>query len=694
MHNRIHGSYRDRRTVTEELDIVSIISRLTRYWTDLPLRGKGLVVVTIPLIALVIDGVSFALVEWQQRDANLSVAHTLLVRNAAERVLRDQTDAAASVRGYLLTGNGDYLIPARRDEQDLPAALAKLETLVHDNPAQLARARHIAEWSRRNLSDLAELQAVSPGPAGTPPPYAAAQLDNDQAALNSMRDEVNTMLAEEDQLLAQWTSRANHISSMGAALTALNLTIGLAGGLFAIVLFTTGIVRRVQWLEDQTSRLEAGERLLSTSPSADELGRFERSLAAAASLLHDHRTAFQTTKKRLEDELAERGRAEETIARLNRRNELILNAAGDGILGTDRSGRTIFINPAAARLLGYRPQDVVGAPSPLEGPVTAALDGVIRHVADEEFTHRDGTRFPVEYISTPIREKGVIVGAVVTFKDITERQAVERMKTEFVSTVSHELRTPLTSIRGSLGLLSGGVFGPLPPDGEQMLKIAVNNTDRLIRLINDILDIERLESGKVGLSREVCEVSDLLAQTLEGIRGVAEHAGITLTVSAPDGRLKADPDRVIQTLTNLLGNAIKFSPRGSMVWLTVARTNDDLLFAVRDQGRGIPREKVVTIFERFSQVDASDSREKDGTGLGLAICRSIVQQHGGRIWAESAGEGQGSTFLFTLPALPDEPDRHVNELAAVSAPTGFGRREPNVLGGDDDSAVRSVPGGA
>ena len=228
------------------------------------------------------------------------------------------------------------------------------------------------------------------------------------------------------------------------------------------------------------------------------------------------------------------------------------------------------------------------------------------------------------------------------------------MKTEFVSTVSHELRTPLTSIRGSLGLLAGGVFGTLPPNSDQMLTIAVNNTDRLIRLINDILDIERLESGHVGLSRRVCDLSELLDQALAGIRGMADQTGIRLEVSATRARLNADPDRVIQTLTNLLGNAIKFSPPGSTVWLRVARVNDDLLFTIRDQGRGIPRDKVVSIFERFSQVNASDARKQDGTGLGLAICRSIVQQHGGRIWAESDGEGQGSSFFFTLPALDSE----------------------------------------
>jgi PAS domain S-box-containing protein len=652
---------------TLKLENVRVLSRLTRYWTDLPLRGKGLVVVTIPVVALAMGSISTIMVERQQHNADEWVAHTLLVRNVAGQVLRDQTDAAASVRGYLLTGDTAYLTPARLTEQESPTVITQLETLVRDNPAQLERARRIEDLAQQHMSNLAELQARQPDPSGVPDANDAARLETDQATLNSLRDEVNALLDEEELLLDQRTSHANQISNAGSILAALNLTIGLAGSLFAVVLFTTGIVRRVQRLEGQTSRVETGQPLLPASSSTDELGRFERSLATAAALLHDQQYALQTANERLQQELAERERADETIAQLNRRNELILNAAGDGIVGTDDAGRTIFVNPAAARLLGYRPQELIGAPSPLEGPVAAALDGVIRHVADEEFVHRDGTRFPVEYISTPIREKGTIVGAVVTFKDITERQAVERMKTEFVSTVSHELRTPLTSIRGSLGLLSGGVFGPLPPEGDRMLTIAVNNTDRLIRLINDILDIERLESGEIGLSRQMCDVSELLDQALNAIRGVAEQAGITLSVSATPSRLQADPDRLVQTLTNLLGNAVKFSPRGSTVWLRVARVNHDLLFSVQDQGRGIPREKVVSIFERFRQVDASDSRKKGGTGLGLAICRSIVQQHGGRIWAESEGEGLGSTFFFTLPA--PNTDRNAPAMLVTTGAT-------------------------
>jgi signal transduction histidine kinase len=196
------------------------------------------------------------------------------------------------------------------------------------------------------------------------------------------------------------------------------------------------------------------------------------------------------------------------------------------------------------------------------------------------------------------------------------------------------------------------MIGSLSEKGRRMLEIAVNNTDRLVRLINDILDIERMQSGKVIMRRQLCNAAGLLTQAVEEMQSMADKAGITLTVAPQPLPLWADPDRIMQTLTNLLSNAIKFSTTGSTVWVSMAQQGEEAVFTVRDQGRGIPANKLETVFERFQQVDSSDSRRKGGTGLGLAICRNIVRQHGGQIWAESR-LGEGSTFSFTLP-LPKE----------------------------------------
>ncbi|WP_017303589.1 PAS domain S-box protein [Spirulina subsalsa] len=257
---------------------------------------------------------------------------------------------------------------------------------------------------------------------------------------------------------------------------------------------------------------------------------------------------------------------------------------------------------------------------------------------------------------------GGVRGYFGVMVDISDRKAVEQMKDDFLSIASHELRTPLTSIRGSLGLLATGRLGTLDSKGQQMLNIAVKNTERLTRLLNDILDLERIASGRVEMCKQACNAVELMLSAKEAMQSMADSEGITLELEVdhhplpappPSIPLQVDPDQIQQTLTNLISNAIKFSPPQNSVWMGVVVATEEIRFYVRDRGRGIPADKLEAIFGRFQQVDASDSREKGGTGLGLPICREIVQQHGGKIWVESI-LGEGSTFYFTLP-LENQP---------------------------------------
>ena len=268
---------------------------------------------------------------------------------------------------------------------------------------------------------------------------------------------------------------------------------------------------------------------------------------------------------------------------------------------------------------------------------------------------RDGSTFTASLTLSVVRDDEAEVPWMVVgiYEDITGRLAAERARAEFVSVVGHELRTPLTSIRGSLGLIASGVLGDLPSEAESMLAIALNNTERLGRLVNDILDIERLDgSGQLALQIEPVEGRDLIEQALAAVRGAATAADVSL-VLAPDSDevvVLADADRIVQTLVNLLGNAIKFSPPSGVVTAKVTDRGRDAEFAVRDDGRGIPADQLTAVFERFHQVDASDARDKDGTGLGLAIAQRIVVHHQGRIWAESE-LGHGTTMRFTVPTV-------------------------------------------
>lgn len=235
-------------------------------------------------------------------------------------------------------------------------------------------------------------------------------------------------------------------------------------------------------------------------------------------------------------------------------------------------------------------------------------------------------------------------------EDITCYHRVEKLRNEFVSIVSHELRTPLTSIRGALGLVASGRLGFLSEHSQEMVDIAVRNADRLGRLLDDILDLERMDSGRLSFVKEAYKARGLAEQAAAAMQPMAEQAAVRLMVTGLNGTVFADPGRVVQAITNLIGNAIKFSPPGATVRVTTAPRRDDVLFGVSDEGRGIPPDKLETIFGRFQQVDSSDARDKGGSGLGLAICRSIIEQHGGRIWVQSTLD-EGSTFWFTLPRV-------------------------------------------
>ena len=372
-------------------------------------------------------------------------------------------------------------------------------------------------------------------------------------------------------------------------------------------------------------------------------------------------------------DVTEQQEAEDQLHLVRRQRELILAAVGDGIYGMDLEGKLSFINPAAAKMLGYSAEEMRGKNvhelihhshadgtqhSKANCPILLGLrrrEGV--RIRDDVFWRKDGTTIPVEYVASPLIDEGAIAGMVVAFQDVSERRRLEKMKDEFISTVSHELRTPLTSLRASLGLISSGSLDKRPEKQKQMLEVAIGNCDRLVRLVNDILDFDRVDRGGMPLNCEVLQAGDILRRAADVEHEAALKAQITFRFDTPPKLMvSVDQERILQVLAELVSNAIKFSSPQTIIKLKAKALGldpksgkDEVCIIVEDQGRGIPQDKLDMIFERFQQGDASDSRALGGTGLGLAICRRIVQQHGGRIWAESE-PGKGSRFLFTVPA--------------------------------------------
>ncbi len=341
----------------------------------------------------------------------------------------------------------------------------------------------------------------------------------------------------------------------------------------------------------------------------------------------------------------------------------VLENAVDGIITIDARGVIETFNPAAERTFGYPSDEVVGCNVKLlmPAPFREDHDGYLRNyleTGDNKIIgigrevvglRKDGSTFPMDLAVSEMEISGqrMFVGIV---RDITERKQVEKMKNEFISTVSHELRTPLTSIQGSLALIDKTRPEGLSEKHVRLLGIAHKNCVRLVRLINDILDIEKIESGRIEFDLSALELSPLVHQAIEANQSFADQFSVSLVLSRdlPGAMIHADSDRLTQVLTNLLSNAAKFSPEGGAVEVSLTRSDGGLRVEVADHGDGIPEEFRERIFSKFAQADSSSTRKRQGTGLGLSIAKAIVDKHGGRIGFDTE-TGAGTTFFFELP---------------------------------------------
>ncbi|MFB2833274.1 PAS domain S-box protein [Floridanema evergladense] len=364
----------------------------------------------------------------------------------------------------------------------------------------------------------------------------------------------------------------------------------------------------------------------------------------------------------ISNDINNRKQTEADLREKNRRWRSLLDNVQLIVIGLDQQELVEYVNPFYLKLTGYTEAEVLGkpwfdnfVPSTRKIELRKSFQEIIQGVnAHSYFVNPiltlTGEERMIAWSNTLLHDvKGNAIGSISIGEDITERYKLERMKGEFVSIVSHELRTPLTSMQAALNLLSENIVDPTSETGKSVIQIAADGVERLVRLVNDILDLERLESGKIRLEKSWCNTAKVVKKAIDQMQEMANQSGIKLSTTIESCQTFVDCDRLLQVLINLLSNAIKFSASGSTVWLKIEIIpNHQLKFSIKDQGRGIPGDKLETIFERFHQIDASDSREKGGTGLGLAICRSIVQQHGGKIWVESI-LGEGSTFYFTLP---------------------------------------------
>ncbi len=382
--------------------------------------------------------------------------------------------------------------------------------------------------------------------------------------------------------------------------------------------------------------------------------------------------------------------AEKHMALMEARYHRVLEAAPDTMVVVNHTGEIVLLNLQAEKEFGYRRDELLGQninkiiPERMaerliaKGP-RASLPLEISTERQLTGRRKDGGEFPIEIMLSPLES----AERILVIRDISVRRQTERLKDEFVATVSHELRTPLTSISGSLGLLAGQWASKLPESAARLLTIAHTNSQRLVRLLNDILDIEKIESGHVVFNLSRVAVRPLVESSIEDNRGFAASYGVSVQLdpTSTDVDANVDPDRLAQVITNLLSNAIKFSPTDGEVVVAVERDSGNVRITVRDHGSGIPDEFKLHIFEKFAQADATNTRKKGGTGLGLCIVKQIVERLGGKVGFEDA-PGGGTTFYVDLPVWDGRAGGEI-DLDSNSA-------SARILLCEDDQAVATV----
>ncbi len=388
-----------------------------------------------------------------------------------------------------------------------------------------------------------------------------------------------------------------------------------------------GISARLQIMSDNAYRLASDMPLNAVLRGADEIAKLDQTF---------HKMAL-------------------AIVEAEQKQRAITDNARDVICSLDAAGKFVAVNPASRAVLKYPPGELMG-----RYYIDLIFSDDVSNVlgAMEKSAKQNDTK-PFE--ARMLKKDGQLVDTLWTsvwsekeksyfcvIHDDSERKTAERMKQEVVAMITHDLRTPLSTIRNFLEMLDADMYGSLSEKGKKMLTLADRNSARMLTLINDLLDVEKIKAGMMELSISDTNLAGALEQCAQSVANLAEPNQIKIDVSCDDLKVKADEDRLCRVVTNLLSNAIKFSPQASTIKLTGRRVENLAQISVKDEGRGIPEEMIATIFDRFTQVMDSDSRTKGGSGLGLAICKALVELHGGTISVVSPA-GEGTTFSFTLP---------------------------------------------
>ena len=635
-----------------------------RRWADLPLRGKALVVISLPLVVLLLSLVLIYITERQTARAEEDVRRVLRVQGDIRAVHTLLAEAAASVRGYLLTRREDFLPSYRNAKPQIESALRRLDGNVRDQRVreQLAAITPLINSKIDGLEDML-------GDPTTNQASITTILVSNKHILDALRQHIGTMLTLEDSLLAERTAAAAETRQRLLLSTWLAAICGLFGAIVAVLFLSKGIVARVQNVQGNAQRLALGQPLLPQPPENDEIGQLGTRLVEAGMLLAERERALRENEERL---------------------RLIIDGVKDyGIFALDTAGHVTSWNAGAERIKGYTEEEILGQhfsvfylPQECPQHPAMALAEATRngdYMEEGWRCRQDGTRFWASVVITAqFDATGALRGFSKITRDITDRRAAEialgtareeaerasRAKSEFLSRMSHELRTPLNSILGFAQLLDMDA-----PSGQKVqIGHILRAGQHLLTLINEVLDIAKIEAGRLPLNIESIPLAITLHEALTLVSPMASDAGIQLKpvpALAADLGIVADRQRLTQVLLNLLSNAIKYNRPQGQVSIEVEVEPPHLRVSVCDTGNGIALDSQGQLFKPFERLGADPNVE--GSGLGLALSKSLLEMMQGSLNVQSQ-VGSGSRFTLALP-YARLPEPQGMTVAVIESPT-------------------------
>ncbi len=593
--------------------------------SNLKIFHKGMILIAVPL-AFEIAFVTVLVVLRHQAESEAAQAErSKKIVAISQGIPQAATSAAQILFMSAFVDSGDWHADYKRARAEIDRQFQELRELVKDNPRQMENYRQVQALEADNLENLDE---VADGLSDSRT-RAMFTLANYKIEMVKLLIKGNIGLDK----IAQEEKKQSHAE--GASRSRARLETWLYGGIILnialavamVYFFSREVSGRISVLVDNTDRLVRQETLMPRLSGTDEIAHLDE-------VFHKMATA---------------------LVEAARKERAIVDQAFDVICSVDGAGKFVRVNPASSGGWGFEPEELVGrslaelVPEEDKQKFARNVELLKREAAANAFegrlTRKDGTTIDVEW-SAHWSDADETLFCVV--HDITQRKELDRLKREFVAMITHDLRSPLTGILFTMGLFNEGAYGELCGEMKEQISTVEGAVEQMLGLINDLLYVEKLEAGKMAMSFDIVSLSRLLDLSVKPLRAIAEHQKVSLIVPPVDTELYGDEDKLARVLLNLVSNAIKFSPQGGEVRVSVAETNGFVEVRVCDQGPGIARENAQTIFERFKQVGEKSRKSLAGTGLGLAICKDIIEGHRGTIGVDSE-LGHGSTFWFRLP---------------------------------------------